>query len=44
MLRFLSPHSLSASDCGQLAVTARDLGRLDLELDWLREAIRLNKK
>ena len=41
MLRFLSPHSLSASDCGQLAVTARDLGRLDLELDWLREAVRL---
>ena len=41
LLRFSSPHSLSASDCGQLALTARDLGRLDLELDWLREAVRL---
>ena len=41
LLRFSSPHRLSASDCGQLALTARDLGRLDLELDWLREAVRL---
>ena len=39
-----SPHRLSAEDCGQLAVTARDLGRLDLQLDWLREAVRLAKQ
>ena len=44
LLTFPSPHSLSSSDCVQLSSTARALGRLDMELDWLKEAVKLQKE
>ena len=35
ILGHVSPHLLSSEDCYQLSLAARDLGRLDLQIDWL---------
>ena len=41
VLGYKSPHSLSSWDCHQLSISAMNLGRLDLQIDWLAKAVKM---